>query len=148
MDPAQRYLGYLLALMHKESTCYQQLPECFPFCSGIQLTWSFVGDNGQRKVWAALLPVCPQIPPWLVPCVSVWSLQWGLIPVACFLGANVSRLAVRFTQWEAPVGDKRVGGREEGVSPSPPNYRVSGTKSFSVALAFSKQATMVLASIE
>lgn len=43
------------------------------------------------------------------------------------------------------MGDKRVAGREEGVSPSLSlNHQVSGTKSFSVAPALSRQATMVL----
>lgn len=74
---------------------------------------------------------------------SFLRVEWGRNPVACFPGCDVRRLAVRFTQWEALVGDKRVGGRGEGVSP---NYQVSGTKSLSMAPALSRQATMVLAS--
>ena len=70
-------------------------------------------------------------------------MEWGLIPVAYFPGSDVRHLAVRFTQWEALLGDKRVGGKEEGVSP---NYQVSGTKSVSVDPALSRQATMALAS--
>lgn len=59
--------------------------------------------------------------------------------------SDVRQLTVRFTQGEALVGDKRVAGREEGVSPSLSlNHQVSGTKSFSVAPALSRQATMVL----
>lgn len=54
---------------------------------------------------------------------------------------------MRFTQGEALVGDKRVEGKKEGVSPFLSlNYQVSGTKSFSAAPALSRQATVVIAS--